>query len=216
MAAARADGAADGAADGGTSGAGNRLGEYLRARRALVTPEQVGLAGGSRRRVTGLRREEVALLAGVSADHLRLERGRNPSPQVLEALARVLLLDELETQYLLQLARPVPRTRSAARRRAPAQRVPPRLHHLLAALQVPAFVEGRTFDVLASNASAVAFSPRLRVGQNRLRSPPAPPTARPPVRAVPSATPASSSWSASWPWPVPASGRRGSATTCAG
>ncbi|NAZ77625.1 helix-turn-helix domain-containing protein, partial [Kineococcus sp. T13] len=104
---------------------GNRLGEYLRARRALVAPEQVGLAGGARRRVPGLRREEVALLAGVSADYyLRLERGRdrNPSAQVLDALARALHLDEVEAQYLLQLAQPRARPRSArsawGRRRA--------------------------------------------------------------------------------------------------
>jgi transcriptional regulator with XRE-family HTH domain len=148
---------------------GNRLGSYLRARRALVTPEQVGLPPGGNRRVPGLRREEVALLAGISADYyLRLERGRdrNPSRQVLESLARVLHLDELEQEYLLGLAaaRPGPR-----RRRKP-ERVPARLHHLLASVQVPAFVEGRAFDVLASNELAVALSPRLRPGYNRLRS----------------------------------------------
>ena len=145
------------------------LGEYLRARRALVTPEQVGLPEGTRRRVPGLRREEVALLAGISADYyLRLERGRdaNPSPQVLTAIARVLQLDDVEHAYLLGLTAPRPRTP-----RAPAaERVPPRLHHLLAALDVPAFLEGRTFDVLAANGPATAFSPRLTPGQNRLRS----------------------------------------------
>nr|WP_208972140.1 helix-turn-helix domain-containing protein [Kineococcus rubinsiae] len=147
----------------------NRLGEYLRARRALVSPQQLGLPGGARRRVAGLRREEVALLAGVSADYyLRLERGRdrNPSPQVLQALARVLQLDDVETAYLLDLARPRPRTRPQRR----TERVPARLHHLLAALDVPAFVEGRAFDVLASNPLALALSPRLRPGENRLRS----------------------------------------------
>jgi transcriptional regulator with XRE-family HTH domain len=69
------------------------LGGYLRARRALVTPEQAGIPAGANRRVPGLRREEVAMLAGISADYyLRLERGRdkNPSRQVLESLARVL------------------------------------------------------------------------------------------------------------------------------
>src|SRR6202046_4955403 len=82
----------------------NLLGGYLRARRALVTPEQAGLPPGANRRVAGLRREEVALLAGISADYyLRLERGRdkNPSAQVLESLARVLHLDELEQEDLL-------------------------------------------------------------------------------------------------------------------
>nr|WP_246314514.1 helix-turn-helix domain-containing protein [Kineococcus aurantiacus] len=147
------------------------MGEYLRARRALVTPERSGLPTGSRRRVPGLRREEVALLAGVSADYyLRLERGRdrNPSAQVLEALARVLQLDDVETQYLHDLARPRPRARTSRPR--PAERVPARLHHLLAAVGVPAFVEGRAFDVLASNPLALALSPRLAPGENRLRS----------------------------------------------
>src|ERR1700678_1189806 len=88
-------------------GRANPLGSYLRARRALVTPEQAGLAPGANRRVPGLRREEVAMLAGISADYyLRLERGRDahPSAQVLDALARVLLLDEVERDYLHGLA----------------------------------------------------------------------------------------------------------------
>ncbi|WP_329255196.1 helix-turn-helix transcriptional regulator [Actinoallomurus sp. NBC_01490] len=147
----------------------NLLGGYLRARRALVTPEQVGLARGRNRRVPGLRREEIAMLAGISADYyLRLERGRdrNPSPQVLESLARVLRLDELEQEYLLALAAARPRPQ---RRRKP-ERVPARLHQLLASVQIPAFVEGRAFDVLASNRLAVALSPRLQPGYNRLRS----------------------------------------------
>ncbi|WP_308426301.1 helix-turn-helix domain-containing protein [Streptosporangium pseudovulgare] len=70
---------------------GNRLGGYLRARRELVSPAQAGLPPGGNRRVPGLRREEVALLAGISPDYYpRLERGldKNPSPQVLESLAR--------------------------------------------------------------------------------------------------------------------------------
>jgi transcriptional regulator with XRE-family HTH domain len=145
------------------------LGGYLRARRALVTPEQAGIPAGANRRVPGLRREEVAMLAGISADYyLRLERGRdkNPSLQVLESLARVLHLDDIEQDYLLGLAAPRPRT---PRRRKP-ERVPARLHHLLASVQVPAFVEGRTFDVLAANRLAVALSPRLQPGYNRLRS----------------------------------------------
>jgi transcriptional regulator with XRE-family HTH domain len=147
----------------------NPLGSYLRARRALVTPEHAGLPPGMNRRVPGLRREEVAMLAGISADYyLRLERGRdkNPSLQVLESLARVLHLDELEQEYLLSLGAQRPRTQ---RRRKP-ERVPARLHQLLASVQVPAFVEGRAFDVLASNRLAVALSPRLQPGYNRLRS----------------------------------------------
>lgn len=156
---------------GPMSGAGqtNRIGEYLRARRALVMPEQVGRTPGTNRRVAGLRREEVALLAGISVDYyLRLERGRdsNPSPQVLQSLGRVLRLDDVETEYLLGLGTVRPKIRAPRR----SERVPPRLHHLLRALDVPAFVEGRCFDVLASNPLAVALSPRLVPGHNRLRS----------------------------------------------
>ncbi|MFG3557088.1 helix-turn-helix transcriptional regulator [Micromonospora sp. NPDC047557] len=148
---------------------GHRLGNYLRARRELVSPAQVGLPTGGRRRVPGLRREEVALLAGISPDYyLRLERGRdkNPSPQVLESLARVLQLDDIERAYLLDLAAARPR----APRRKRSEHVPARVYELLAHLQIPAFVEGRAFDVLASNPMALALSPRLRPGQNRLRS----------------------------------------------
>lgn len=148
----------------------NRLGQYLQARRGLVTPDRAGIPAGPNRRVPGLRREEVAMLAGISADYyLRLERGRDahPSVQVLEALARVLLLDEVETAYLLGLAAPRPRTR---RRRPAPETVPARLHDLLRVVDAPAFVEGRVFDVLAANPLAAAFSPRLVPGANRLRS----------------------------------------------
>lgn len=148
---------------------GNRLGSYLRARRELVSPQQAGIPPGGNRRVPGLRREEVALLAGISPDYyLRLERGRdkNPSAQVLASLARVLRLDDVERTYLLGLAAARPR----APRRRRSEHVPARVHQLLAHLQIPAFVEGRAFDVLASNPMAVALSPRLRPGQNRLRS----------------------------------------------
>lgn len=147
----------------------NRLGTYLRARRGLVTPEQAGIPAGSHRRVAGLRREEVAMLAGISADYyLRLERGRdtNPSEQVLAALARVLHLDEVEQRYLRDLATPS----RAGRRHMRPERVPARLHALLAGLELPAFIEGRAFDVLASNPLALAFNPRLRPGENRLRA----------------------------------------------
>lgn len=147
----------------------NRLGAYLHARRDLVLPEQAGIPAGLHRRVTGLRREEVAMLAGISAEYyLRLERGRdkNPSARVLAALARVLHLDEVEHRYLLELVEPSRRARPRKR----IERVPARLHHLLAAVEVPAFIEGRAFDVLASNPLAIALSPRLQPGQNRLWS----------------------------------------------
>ncbi|MFE9849467.1 helix-turn-helix transcriptional regulator [Streptomyces sp. NPDC005576] len=147
----------------------NRLGTYLRARRELISPEQAGIPPGGNRRVPGLRREEVALLAGISPDYyLRLERGRdkNPSAQVLASLARVLRLDDVERTYLLGLSAARPRT---PRRKRP-EHVPARVHQLLAHLKIPAFVEGRAFDVLASNPMAVALSPRLRPGRNRLLS----------------------------------------------
>jgi transcriptional regulator with XRE-family HTH domain len=148
---------------------GNRLGSYLQARRALITPEQAGIPAGLHRRVAGLRREEVALLAGISPDYyLRLERGRdrNPSEQVLTALARVLQLDDVEHRYLVELAEP--RRRARPRRRP--ETVPARLGSLLTAVGVPALVEGRAFDVLAANPLAAALNPRLRPGENRLRS----------------------------------------------
>ena len=87
----------------------NALGDYLRARRDQVRPEDVGLVPGGQRRAPGLRREELAMLAGISAEYyLRLERGRahNPSAQILDALARALQLDIKATRYLHQLANP--------------------------------------------------------------------------------------------------------------
>ena len=95
--------------------------DFLATRRARITPEQAGLLpGGGRRRVPGLRREEVAVLAGVSTDwYTRLEKGHiaGVSEDVLEAVARALQLDEAERTYLFDLARaaqPSPRTRSGA------------------------------------------------------------------------------------------------------
>jgi len=149
--------------------ADNQLGEYLRARRELVRPQDVGLPASGVRRVPGLRREEVALLAGISSDYyLRLEQGRdrNPSVQVVEALARVLQLDEPATQHLLQLAAPAPRRR---RRRPRREVVPPGTLRLLDRIGTPGYVEGRYFDVLAANPLARALSPNLAPGHNRLR-----------------------------------------------
>jgi transcriptional regulator with XRE-family HTH domain len=146
------------------------LGDYLRARRELVQPGSVGLPVNGVRRVAGLRREEVAMLAGISSDYyLRLEQGRdrNPSIQVLEALARVLQLDQAATDYLLSLATPRPRHRRPRPRR---ETVPAGIRQLLDVLGLPAFVEGRYFDVLAANSLARALSPNLQAGQNRLRA----------------------------------------------
>jgi transcriptional regulator with XRE-family HTH domain len=147
----------------------NTLGEYLRARRGLVTPDSVGLPQLGVRRVPGLRREEVAMLAGISADYyLRLEQGRdcNPSIQVLESLARVLQLDDAGTAYLLGLGSDRPRR---TRRRPRKEAVPSGIRKLLGSLTLPAFLEGRYFDVLAANPVATALSPRLVTGHNRLR-----------------------------------------------
>jgi transcriptional regulator with XRE-family HTH domain len=148
----------------------NRLGTYLRARRELVTPESVGLPVHGMRRVPGLRREEVAMLAGISSEYyLRLEQGRdrNPSPQVLEAIARVLRLDATATAYLRELAAPRPRTRP---RRSRRRAVPPETAQLLEVIGLPAVVVDECFDVLAANPLATALAPSLRVGENRLRS----------------------------------------------
>jgi transcriptional regulator with XRE-family HTH domain len=153
---------------GGMTDEPNLLGEYLRARRELVTPEQAGIPVLGVRRVAGLRREEVAMLAGISADYyLRLEQGRdrNPSVQVLESIARVLQLDDDTSDYLLGLAAIKPRRP----RRARKETVPVGITKLLVALHLPAFVEGRYLDVLAANPLATALSPRLVVGRNRLR-----------------------------------------------
>lgn len=150
----------------------NPLGDHLRARREQVRPTDVGIRVTGVRRTPGLRREEVATLAGISADYyLRLEQGRdrNPSPQVLEALARVFALDATATEYLLGLAgvRPSPTPRRGRRRRAA---VPTGTLQLLDVIGLPAFVEDRAFDVLAANALATELAPGIRVGENRLRT----------------------------------------------
>ena len=98
----------------------NALGEFLRARRRLLAPEELGLVADDyrRRRQPGLRREELAFLAGVSSHYYaRLERGeaRHPSPAVLDALAAVLRLDAGATTHLHRLAQPVSRARTRAR-----------------------------------------------------------------------------------------------------
>ncbi|BBH69652.1 transcriptional regulator [Actinoplanes sp. OR16] len=145
----------------------NALGEYLRARRALVDPAEVGIRAIGVRRTPGLRREEVATLAGISADYyLRLEQGRdrNPSPQVLESIARALRLDAAATHYLSGL------TAARPRRRVVRDAVPAGIRQLIDVVGLPAFVENRRFDVLAANRFATALSPAIRPGENRLRS----------------------------------------------
>ncbi|HEX4865675.1 MAG TPA: helix-turn-helix transcriptional regulator [Acidimicrobiales bacterium] len=151
--------------------AGNqRLGEFLRARRGLVRPEDVGLSGNGRRRVPGLRREELAMLAGISPDYyMRLEQARDvhPSGQVLDSIARALQLDVEGTAYLHQLnrgGRLLPRQQSA-------ETVSPGLGLLVrVANELPLFVLGRLRDVLVINRLASALLPILRPGTNHLRA----------------------------------------------
>ncbi len=137
--------------------AGNDLGEFLRARRADVSPAEAGLAEGTERRVPGLRREEVALLAGVSVDYYtRLEQGRerHPSDQVLDALARVLHLDNHAASYLFRLAQPVPQ---AALVNSPRAIGPVLLDFLTETIDAPATLTGPALDVLAANPLARAL-----------------------------------------------------------
>ncbi|GII97885.1 transcriptional regulator [Sediminihabitans luteus] len=132
--------------------------EFLASRRARLTPDKAGLPayGGNHRRVPGLRREEVAMLAGVSVDYYtRLERGNlaGASEEVLEALAGALQLDEAERGHLFDLARAANASgaaRSRARRRPPAV-LRPTVQRILDALDAPAFVRNGRLDVLGAN-----------------------------------------------------------------
>ncbi|NAZ75214.1 helix-turn-helix domain-containing protein [Kineococcus sp. T13] len=131
--------------------ASSDLGAFLRACRAGTEPESVGLARAPGRRVRGLRREEVAQLAGLSVDYYtRLEQGRHTSPSdsVVEALAGAMHLDAAAAAHLRDLARP-PRRGAGP---PSVQRVRPALHQLLGSLsEHPALVLGRRTDVLATN-----------------------------------------------------------------
>ncbi|MFH9002056.1 helix-turn-helix domain-containing protein [Streptomyces afghaniensis] len=139
--------------------------EFLGTRRAKVTPEQAGLPvyGGERRRVTGLRREEVALLAGISSEYYtRLERGNatGVSESVIEGIAQALQLDEAERIHLLHLLRGAGTTRPP-RRRTAQQRVRPAVQRVLDSMSgTPAFVLSGRGDILADNHLGRAlFSP---------------------------------------------------------
>jgi transcriptional regulator with XRE-family HTH domain len=129
--------------------------EFLTSRRARISPEQAGLTSYGPRRVPGLRREEVAVLAGVSVPYYtRIERGdiNGVSDSVLDALARALQLDEAERAHLFDLVRALQPTRSARRRRAPRQRVRPSVQHVLDGLTgAAAFVHNARLDNLAAN-----------------------------------------------------------------
>ena len=154
------------------NGNGKRLGEYLKARRGLVTPQEAGIAVRDTRRVPGLRRDEVAQLAGISLDYyVRLEQGRdqNPSAQVIDALARALNLDAAATAHLYSLANPLPGT-PALGTSPTTVTVADSTHRLIDMWSdVPAVVQNRYMDVLVANALATAMAPMYTPGNNLLR-----------------------------------------------
>ena len=129
----------------------SEFGNFLRSRREKLRPEAVGLAAARRRRAPGLRREEVAELAGIGVDwYIRLEQGRavNPSVTTIEALARALRLNKTEHAHLKALAR------DPARKPFVREEVPAGLRELVRSLNQPAYITGRRWDVLAWNAAA--------------------------------------------------------------
>ncbi|WP_369173489.1 helix-turn-helix transcriptional regulator [Streptomyces sp. R28] len=144
------------------------LAGFLRTRRSRVDPAAIGIPTDSRRRVEGLRREEVAHLSGVSVDYyVRLEQGRatQPSEQVLDALARVLGLDETERGHLDRLAR-----QHRRRAKAPVGRVRPQLLRILDLVaDAPALIMNHRLDVLAGNRLAVLLFGRPMPGLNIAR-----------------------------------------------
>ena len=133
----------------------NEVREFLATRRARITPQQAGLANYGRRRVPGLRREEVAVLAGVSTDYYaQLERGNlsGVSDSVLYAIARALQLDEAEHAHLHDLARAANTTPHTRRRAAPNQKVGPVVQRILDGMTaLPAIVLNGRLDLLATN-----------------------------------------------------------------
>jgi transcriptional regulator with XRE-family HTH domain len=136
--------------------------EFLASRRARITPEQAGLtAYGGNRRVKGLRREEVAMLAGVSVDYyVRLERGNlsGASDGVLDGVARALQLNDAEREHLFELARRTTGPAPATRRRSPTKPPPPVLQHMLDAISdAPAWIRNDRHDILATNRLARAL-----------------------------------------------------------
>lgn len=143
-------------------------GDFLRARRGRVGPDDVGLPTTGRRRVAGLRREEVAALAGLSVDYyVRLEQGRerNPSTQVLSALADALLLDHDARLHLFRIAGFAPGVPNTAR----PERLDPDLLQLMDGWpDNPALLLGRAYDVLARNRLGAALFAPLRYSQNLL------------------------------------------------
>lgn len=143
----------------------NQLGSFLRSRREKVDAASAGVVDSTRRRVTGLRREELALLAGVSPSYYtRIEQGRDrhPSREILEALARALRLDDTERSYLWSIATP-----ALAPAAAPARTVRPGVLRLLERwADLPAFVVGPDRNVLAATALAARVNPAWSPGHN--------------------------------------------------
>jgi transcriptional regulator with XRE-family HTH domain len=132
----------------------SEFGDFLRSRREKLTPKAVGLPIGRRRRTAGLRREEVAELAGIGVDwYIRLEQGRTVSPSVttIDALARALRLGKAEHAHLKALAR------DADRRAFVRESVPDPLRRLIDGLDQPAYITGRRWDILAWNKAAEAI-----------------------------------------------------------
>jgi transcriptional regulator with XRE-family HTH domain len=150
------------------STSGTPLGDFLRARREALTPQDVGLPEHGRRRVKGLRREEVSMLAGVSSDYyMRLEQGResSPSAQVVDAVARALRLDAAATEHLWLLVKP-----EEARRRTDGVPVSAQLRQLMDGWSgAPAFVVGPALDILACNAMAAALHEGFASADNLAR-----------------------------------------------
>jgi len=148
--------------------------EFLTSRRAKLTPDEVGLTSYGPRRVPGLRREEVAVLAGVSVPYYtRLERGNlsGVSESVLEALARALQLDEAERAHLFDLARAA-QPAAPKRRRRTQQRVRPSVQRMIDAMTgAPAFVQNGRLDILAANALGRALFSELYVDPVRPANP---------------------------------------------
>ncbi|TSD99237.1 helix-turn-helix domain-containing protein [Skermania sp. ID1734] len=128
--------------------------DFLATRRAKLSPEQAGLPiYGANRRVSGLRREEVALLAGISVEYYtRLERGNigSVSESVVEGVAHALQLDEAERDHLNRLIRTAT-TRKPARRTATRRRVRPTIQRMLDLMPMPAYLRNGRFDILAAN-----------------------------------------------------------------
>ena len=136
--------------------------EFLRSRRARISPDDAGLpAYGGNRRVAGLRREEVAMLAGVSVDYyVRMERGGlgGASESVLDALANALKLDEAEREHLFDLARQATGSAATRRQRRPSATVRPAVQQVLDAIaDAPAWVRNGRHDILAMNPLARAL-----------------------------------------------------------